>query len=354
MLNLANSTSGKSSLLEAIAEIPFPRKENLCTRFATEVILRKALTPSISCRLKPDEHRSLEQQAHISKARLPIDSIDQLPSIISKVTNILGLDDESTGRRAFAKDILSIEIAGPDNPQLTLVDLPGLIHAENKSQNKEDIEVVSLLVNDYLQNKRTIILPIVSARNDLANQEILTRARNFDSNGDRTLGIITKPDQLCRGSENEKAFLALAKNEDVFFALGWHVVKNRSFDEMHQTFQQRNDAERNFFEKGCWQELLPSSFGIESLRIRLSDLLFQHIKGELPALRKELQEMYNATYQKLRQLGQSRATVSEMRAFLQLSTDFRDIAKAAVAGHYEDAYFARNNLGGPEQVGTPS
>ena len=32
-------SSGKSSVLEAITEIPFPRKENLCTRFATEISL---------------------------------------------------------------------------------------------------------------------------------------------------------------------------------------------------------------------------------------------------------------------------------------------------------------------------
>ncbi len=32
-----DQSSGKSSVLEAITEIPFPRNENLCTRFATEV-----------------------------------------------------------------------------------------------------------------------------------------------------------------------------------------------------------------------------------------------------------------------------------------------------------------------------
>lgn len=32
-----DQSSGKSSVLEAITEIPFPRKAGLCTRFATEV-----------------------------------------------------------------------------------------------------------------------------------------------------------------------------------------------------------------------------------------------------------------------------------------------------------------------------
>jgi hypothetical protein len=38
-----DQSSGKSSVLEAITEIPFPRKENLCTRFATEVRLNERI-----------------------------------------------------------------------------------------------------------------------------------------------------------------------------------------------------------------------------------------------------------------------------------------------------------------------
>jgi hypothetical protein len=42
-----DQSSGKSSLLEAISGVPFPRKDNLCTRFATEVILRRATNSEI-------------------------------------------------------------------------------------------------------------------------------------------------------------------------------------------------------------------------------------------------------------------------------------------------------------------
>jgi hypothetical protein len=39
----------------------------------------------------------------------------------------MSLGDEANGpRKAFAKDILRIEISGLGRPQLTLVDLPGL------------------------------------------------------------------------------------------------------------------------------------------------------------------------------------------------------------------------------------
>ena len=46
-----DQSSGKSSVLEAISGVPFPRKDTLCTRFATEVILRRATDESIAVTL---------------------------------------------------------------------------------------------------------------------------------------------------------------------------------------------------------------------------------------------------------------------------------------------------------------
>ncbi len=46
-----DQSSGKSSVLEAISGVPFPRKDTLCTRFATEVILRRATDESIAVSL---------------------------------------------------------------------------------------------------------------------------------------------------------------------------------------------------------------------------------------------------------------------------------------------------------------
>src|SRR4051812_22272475 len=38
-----DQSSGKSSVLEAISGVAFPTKDALCTRFATELILRRSL-----------------------------------------------------------------------------------------------------------------------------------------------------------------------------------------------------------------------------------------------------------------------------------------------------------------------
>lgn len=217
-----DQSSGKSSVLEAITEIPFPRRENLCTRFATEIVLRRAPTPSIKTRIIPEKARPKQEQAELEQFKESISNFRELPDLIDKATKLMGLAEAGDKtRNAFARDVLSIEISGPDRPQLTLVDLPGLIHSENKTQSSDDIQLVSDLVEGYISNPRTIILAIISAKNDYANQIILKRAREFDKKGSRTLGIITKPDDLHPDSENEAAFINLAKNEDIFFALGW-------------------------------------------------------------------------------------------------------------------------------------
>jgi GTP-binding protein EngB required for normal cell division len=78
----------------------------------------------------------------------------------------------------------------------TLVDLPGWIHSESKTQSKKDIAIVQSLIREYIANDRTILLAVVSAKNDYANQVVIQECRNIDKDGSRTLGIITKADTL--------------------------------------------------------------------------------------------------------------------------------------------------------------
>lgn len=102
----------------------------------------------------------------------------------------------------------------------TLVDLPGLIHATTKAQTEMDKELILNLVTQYMKNSRTIILVVVSAKNDFANQIILDRCRKIDGQGRRTLGIINKPDFLREGTANELSWIELAQNKDIYLKRG--------------------------------------------------------------------------------------------------------------------------------------
>jgi hypothetical protein len=131
-----------------------------------------------------------------------------------------------------------------------------LIHSANKSQSNADVELIKNIVENYISNKRTIIPAIISAKKDYANQVILERCREVDRKGYRTLGIITKPDFLRPGSENEKAWLVLAQNNDLYIGLGWYLLKNCIDDEMALSFEERNTKEQIFFSTGSYRDIL--------------------------------------------------------------------------------------------------
>ena len=246
---------------------------------------------------------------------------------------------DPTGTDKFSTDVLSIEITGPTQPHLTVVDLPGLIHV---GQGSDDVKLVSSLVERYMQKPRSIILAVVAATNDFQNQIVLGRAKqsHIDPKGARTLGIITKPDQIPEGSEKEEAFIALANNELIEFELGWHVVRNRRYEERAEGTESRNRREEEFFRTSAWKAIPRQSVGITALRSRLSRLLYEHIKGEFPKVCDDIRAELKGCESKLAALGEKRETIIEQRLFLtRLSMEFVIICKDAVNGYYEDPFF---------------
>ncbi|KAK3065055.1 hypothetical protein LTS18_012276 [Coniosporium uncinatum] len=300
----------------------------------------------------PDTERPVEEQEPIKALKESVTNFEELPRITDKAMIVMGMDASSTGSRAFAKDILSIETEGPLGPQLTLVNLRGIVQNESKGISAADLKLVHEITDRYISQSRTICLAVVSATNDYQNQLILTKVRNVDKDGERTLGIITKPDRLPAASGTEGAFLDLAGNNDIFFKFGWHVLKNRSFEEGSCSFLERNASEDLYFAISNFKSLPKDCVGVHALRERLSNLLFEHVKQELPKLQEDLQEALDDTTRLFEALGSRRVSVQECRTYLtQLSLEFHMVCKAALDGHYEDAYF--NPSAGTSKDGVP-
>ena len=198
----------------------------VCTRFATEFILRKDSTTTASIAITFGNGKSDDERKELLGFRRLSVEFKQFPSFIEVAKKAIGLSETET----FSDDILKMEISKLKEPHLTLVDLPGLIHTGKTEQSARDMELVSSLVRSHLAKTRSIIFAIVSAKNDSANQIVTKFARDFDPKGNRTFGIITKPDILHVKSENERAFQNLAMNKNVVFRFGWHVLKNRDYD----------------------------------------------------------------------------------------------------------------------------
>jgi hypothetical protein len=141
--------------------------------------------------------------------------------------------------KVFCTDILLVEVSSPEQPHLTLVDLPGLFMAGNKDQSVEDAKLVESLVLSYMEQPRSIILAVVSAKSEFALQQVTQRAREVDPEGHRTLGLITKPDTLDVGSESERAYLELVRSRVFHLVLRLRV---RRFGIYNRVLRFSNDA----------------------------------------------------------------------------------------------------------------
>lgn len=220
------------------------------------------------------------------------------------------------------------------------------MQSQTKDTTQADVNMTVEITESYISQPRTICLAVISATNDYANQPILNKVRQFDPKGERTLGIITKPDRLPPGSDTENQFLRLARNEDIYFELGWHVLKNRSFEEAGFSIQERNSSETAYFRKSVFGTLTPAQVGIKSLVNRLSKLLFSHVQQALPRLQEELDEALENNRKEVSVMGEPRTSPEECKIFLtRLGLNVYEICKAAVNGHYEGQYFISEGKG---------
>lgn len=332
-----DQSSGKSSVLEAISGVSFPIKSNLCTRFPIELVLRKTPHIGVTVSIVPHHSSSESEQLSLSSFHEKLDGFDGLSTLIENAKAAMAI---STHGRAFSKDLLRVEVSGPDRPHLTIVDLPGLIHSETKQQSASDVELVQDVVQAYMKEPRSIILAVVSAKNDYANQIVLKLARAADKRGNRTLGVITKPDTLIPGSESEAMYVSLARNQDVEFRLGWHVLKNMDSETGVWSLADRDIKEEEFFSQGIWEDLSRSLLGVDKLRKRLSKVLLGQIAAELPSLIDEIEIKSKACRSRLDKLGKPRATLDEQRLYLlHISQSFQSLIKASVDGTYNDPFF---------------
>jgi hypothetical protein len=201
-----DQSSGKSSVLEAVSHIPEIATRSSCSAHAAvfehhsayQIILRRHVSSAISTRVAPDKSRPEAEQQDLRGFTRTITDVTQLPEITAEPTKPMGLEEVGVTNKAFARDVLTVEISGPSRPQLTLVDLHVLIHSANRMQSNEDVRLIQVLILDYMNNPRTIILAVITATNDYANQIVLKHCQIIDPCGRRTLGIITKPDVLYK------------------------------------------------------------------------------------------------------------------------------------------------------------
>ncbi|KAF3935284.1 Dynamin [Dactylella cylindrospora] len=328
---VGDQSSGKSSLLEGLTEISFPISATLCTRFATQIMLRRTKDKDqpgqvrVSIIPGPDSSEDEGQKEILQNFKREFEEPEFGPEtfqeVLDSAAEAMGIPSpgdkpRSEFHKRFSRDILKIELSGPRHPHLTVVDIPGLFHSASEDQTAEDRNTIRDLIEKYIEDPRTIIMAVMDGRNNFANQGVFDMARTADPEGKRTVGIITKCDAIQEGDEGEALRLALGLSEKLHH--GWFVVKNRSTADIMKgvTIAERHESEIQFFRKAPWNSLNPGQIGIGKLKPFLGKLLYEHVRDEFPKLVDEIDKLVENTQQDLAELGESRITAQEQRKYL--------------------------------------
>jgi len=137
------------------------------------------------------------------------------------------------------------------------------------------------MVTSYMENPRSALLAVIPANVDIGTQEILEMAEICDPKGQRTLGVLTKPDLVDKGAEQDVIKIIEGKSHPL--NLGWCIVRNSGQQHLNDSAGDRHGREKVFFSKEePWNKVTKDRVGIEALKLRLVYVLAELIRREFP------------------------------------------------------------------------
>ncbi|NWW94082.1 MX protein, partial [Rhynochetos jubatus] len=300
---IGDQSSGKSSVLEALSGIALPRGNGIVTRCPLELKLKR-IPAAQAWKGKISYHntsRELQDASEVEKA-------------------IREAQDTVAGARgAVSGKLISLEVWSPDVPDLTLIDLPGIARVAVGDQPKDIGEQIKILLKKIICCKETLNLVVVPCNVDIATTEALKMAQEVDPTGERTLGILTKPDLVDRGTED--TVINIVRNMVIPLKKGYMIVKCRGQQDIHNklALAAAIQQERKFFETHKHFSILMEEgrATIPHLAEKLTNELVKHIIKTLPALENQIREVLQKTLQDLQKYRRGTPrTESEKLIFL--------------------------------------
>ncbi|GMI50605.1 hypothetical protein ScalyP_jg4265 [Parmales sp. scaly parma] len=329
---MGDQSSGKSSVLEAISSIPFPRGAGLVTRCATQIRMSSANEWSASIRWVSKKEVGTGKW---DKMKTPED----VTAAIERITKEIGKTDSDI---VVDKEIEIIWKA-PDAPDLTIIDLPGIVRTAIEGQSESTKDQVNNLLDKYLKEERTIVLAVVPLNVDVATVEILERAAQVDKGGNRTMGVLTKPDRV--ESSSEAAALALAQNITKPLMHGYVMVKNRTQEELEggMSLKDARVAEKKYFDSSPY-ERTGARLGVEELTTALTNLLVNLIVTAIPEMKNQVAEKLENSRSLLKAYGEhppetfSSCTIV-LSGIVRKLSDFLRVTSNEVSGNNSSVLF---------------
>ncbi|KAM5536973.1 hypothetical protein V8D89_009302 [Ganoderma adspersum] len=308
---IGNQSAGKSSLVEAISGVSphsdalsselinVPRDAGTCTRCPMECRLANFSEPW-SCQVHirwefGDDGQRLEEVGEVPFGPRLTDKTE-IEAILRRaqaailnpampLSHFLEADLETikvcgaklfgTKPLPFSRNVICVDLAGPELIDLSFVDLPGIV----QNAEPEVVQLVEDLVTSY-----------VGGNYDIENQKAARIAKQADPEGLRTIGVLTKPDTLPAGAtKSREIWLGVLEGRRHQLKHGYFCTRQPDDDKRLLGISPADARadELDFFKATApWStsSVAHSRFGTANLVKNISELLAGIITDSLPKL----------------------------------------------------------------------
>ncbi|XP_040278995.1 interferon-induced GTP-binding protein Mx2-like isoform X2 [Bufo bufo] len=286
---IGDQSSGKSSVLEALSGVNLPRGSGIVTRCPLVLKLKKSKKNS------PWKGKIsyLEQEVVVKS-----------PAEVEK--EVRKAQDHIAGAgNGVSEELITLEVESPNVPDLTLLDLPGITRVALPNQPPDIGQQIKNMITKYIKRQETINLAVVPSNVDIATTEALEMAREVDPKGGRTLGILTKPDLVDKGSEQD--VVSVVRNLVYPLKKGYMIVKCRGQSEIQSNIsletalQNEKDFFKNHEHFGVLLE--EGRATISLLAEKLTVQLVDHISRTIPILEVQIKKKLQEAEKKMNIIG---------------------------------------------------
>ncbi|RFU72048.1 dynamin family [Trichoderma arundinaceum] len=324
---VGDQSAGKSSLMSGLANLDLPRSEGACTRcplhirvsrnaeWSCRVWLRKEYSyqppdraihesdvttndPFFPWRKRPNtavlEFKTMHDKTEIEEvlrwAQIAILNDDKhhvlfIPGrgSIAMNTPIDKAAEETLAK--FSPNVVALEINGPDLPDLSFYDMPGIFQNPADANDEYLVNVVRNLSSAYIQHPSAIIICAMPMNSDAENSATFGLTRRLKAK-DRTIGVLTKADLLPDGG-NHVQWLEIMKGHAHATGLGYFITSRPQGKDLEEL---KKWEERMFEDQSV--DKWPAPFhhfvhrcGVERLKAFLSERLGEEFAKSLPNIK---------------------------------------------------------------------
>ena len=215
---IGDQSSGKSSVLEAISGVQLPRGQGMVTRCALELKMTRSSSKWQGLLHYEDPKSKEFVEVSLIKPEEVEDAVKQAQTALAGQS------------KSISQTRIELTVTSPYVPDLTLIDLPGIIQNTTEDQPGDLPEQIKILIRNFASREATIMLCVIPCPQDIASNMALAEAKSYDPQRERSVGVLTRPDLTGKGEET--TIVRLVQRNDMGLKLGYTIVKCRSQEEI--------------------------------------------------------------------------------------------------------------------------